>query len=218
MSFKFGILPVTLLQQNCALVWDDETNIGAVIDPGGDVSTIIATVEKMNLTIKDIFLTHGHFDHAGGATELADALKIPVTGPGIEDKFLLDHLVEDGLRYGVSGKNCHPTRWLAHGETIKMGGVAFNVRHCPGHTPGHMVFLSPALKFGFMGDVLFKGSIGRTDLGNYGDYDQLITSIRRELLCLPDDFAFSCGHGPGSTIGSERLTNPFLQGSHTQPA
>lgn len=210
MSFKFGILPVTPLQQNCALVWDDETNIGAVIDPGGDVPRIMDAVGQLKLTIKDIFLTHGHFDHAAGATELANALDVPVTGPGIEDKFLLDHLVEDGVRFGVNGQNCKPARWLSHGETIKMGGVAFNVRHCPGHTPGHMVFLSPAMKFGFVGDVLFKGSIGRTDFGDYGNHAQLVASIERELLVLPDDFTFMCGHGPGSTIGEERKTNPFL--------
>lgn len=211
MSFKFGLLPVTPLQQNCALVWDDETNIGAVIDPGGDVPRIMDVIGQMKLTIKDIFLTHGHFDHAGGAAELAKALNISVTGPGIEDKFLLDRLATDGLNYGVPGQNCEPGRWLTHGETIKMAGVAFNVRHCPGHTPGHMVFLSPALKFGFLGDVLFKGSVGRTDFGGYGDHEQLIASIERELLPLPDDFAFTCGHGPGSTIGEERQTNPFLQ-------
>ena len=212
MSFKFGLLPVTPLQQNCALVWDDETNSGAVIDPGGDVPRIMDVITQMKLTIKDIFLTHGHFDHAGGATELAEKLDIPITGPGIEDEFLLDNLAKDGMRFGLQGQNCKPARWLTHGETIKMGGVAFNVRHCPGHTPGHMVFLSPALKFGFVGDVLFQGSIGRTDLGAYCDHAQLIASIERELLILPDDFAFTCGHGPGSTIGQERLTNPFLQG------
>lgn len=212
MSFKFGILPVTPLQQNCALVWDDETNIGAIIDPGGDVPRIMEVVSQMNLTIKDIFLTHGHFDHACGATELAEALGVSITGPGAEDQFLLDHLEDDGMRYGIQGQNCKPDRFLAHGETIKMGGVAFNVRHCPGHTPGHMVFLSPALKFGFVGDVLFNGSVGRTDFGDYGDHEQLISSIKRELLVLPDDFSFSCGHGPSSTIGHERQSNPFLQG------
>lgn len=211
MSFKFGILPVTPLQQNCSLVWDDETNIGAVIDPGGDVPRIMDVIAHMKVNVQDIFLTHGHFDHAAGATELADALNISVTGPGTEDKFLLDRLAEDGVSYGVAGKNCQPGRWLTHGETIKMAGVAFNVRHCPGHTPGHMVFLSPALKFGFVGDVLFKGSVGRTDFGDYGNHEQLIASIERELLVLPDSFAFSCGHGPGSTIGEERHTNPFLR-------
>lgn len=213
MSFKFGIIPVTPLQQNCALVWDDETNVGAVIDPGGDVSQILSAIAQMKLTVKDIFLTHGHFDHAAGANELAKALNATITGPGIEDKFLLDNLDHDGLAYGVPGQNCQPDRWLTHGETIKIAGVAFNVRHCPGHTPGHMVFLSPALKIGFVGDVLFKGSIGRTDFGDYGNHEQLIASIERELLVLPDDFAFSCGHGAGSTIGFERQTNPFLQGA-----
>lgn len=211
MSFKFGIIPVTPLQQNCAIVWDDENNVGAVIDPGGDVPRILDVVAQMNLNIKDIFLTHGHFDHAAGANELAKALDIPVTGPGIEDKFLLDNLADDGASYGVPGQNCQPERWLAHDETIRMGGVTFNVRHCPGHTPGHMVFLSPALKFGFVGDVLFKGSVGRTDFGDYGNHDQLLTSIKNELLTLPDDFTFSCGHGPSSTIGEERRSNPFLQ-------
>lgn len=212
MSFKFGIIPVTPFQQNCALVWDDETNIGAVIDPGGDLPQIMRAIGQMQLTVKDIFLTHGHFDHAAGANELAKTLNASITGPGIEDKFLLDNLDHDGVAYGVAGQNCQPDRWLKHGETIKMAGVAFNVRHCPGHTPGHMVFLSPALKIGFVGDVLFKGSIGRTDFGDYGNHEQLIASIERELLPLPDDFVFSCGHGPGSTIGVERQTNPFLQG------
>lgn len=212
MSFKFGIVPVTPFQQNCALVWDDETNQAAVIDPGGDIPRILGAITQMKLTIKDIFLTHGHFDHAGGAAELAKTLGVSVTGPGIEDKFLLDSLDHDGIAYGVPGQNCQPARWLMHGETIKMGGVAFNVRHCPGHTPGHMVFLSPALKFGFVGDVLFNGSIGRTDFGDYGDQARLLTSIEQELLTLPDDFAFSCGHGPSSTIGFERQNNPFLQG------
>lgn len=212
MSFKFGIVPVTPFQQNCALVWDDETNQGAVIDPGGDVPRILDAVNQLNLTIKDIFLTHGHFDHAGGATELATKLGVSVTGPGIEDKFLLDNLDRDGVAYGVSGQKCQPARWLTHGETIKMGGVTFNVRHCPGHTPGHMVFLSPALKFGFVGDVLFKGSVGRTDFGDYGNHEQLIASIEQELLTLPDDFEFSCGHGSSSRIGFERQNNPFLQG------
>ena len=212
MNFKFGLLPVTPLQQNCALVWDDDTKIGAVIDPGGDVQLILDAIKQMQLTVTDIFLTHGHFDHAGGAMELAKVLDITVTGPGIEDKFLLDHLAEDGMRYGIDGQNCQPGSWLAHGDTIKMGGMTFNVRHCPGHTPGHMVFLCPTLKLGFVGDVLFNGSVGRTDLGDYGDHQQLLTSIERELLTLPDDFTFMCGHGPGSTIGRERQSNPFLQG------
>lgn len=211
MSFKFGLLPVTPLQQNCALVWDDETKQAAVIDPGGDLPQIRAAVERLGLKVTDIFLTHGHFDHAGGAAELAKALNVAVTGPGVEDKFLLDRLAEDGIAYGVPGQNCTPATWLKEGDVITLGGAAFEVKHCPGHTPGHMVFISTALKFGFLGDVLFRESIGRTDFGNYGNHDQLIASIKKNLLTLPDDFEFVCGHGPGSNIGHERRHNPFLR-------
>lgn len=211
MSFKFGLLPVTPLQQNCAIVWDDESMDAAVIDPGGDVPQILAVIERFGLKVKDIFLTHGHFDHAGGATELAEALGVSVTGPGIEDKFLLDGLAQDGLAYGVPGQNCTPAKWLQHDDTITLGGERFEVKHCPGHTPGHMVFLSPTLKFGFLGDVLFQGSIGRTDFGGYGNHAQLIASIKKNLLTLPYDFEFVCGHGPGSNIAYELDNNPFLK-------
>ena len=212
MSFKIGIIPVTGFQQNCALVWDDEAKTGAVIDPGGDVPVIMSQINKLGLSITDIFLTHGHIDHAGGATELAGQLGVRITGPGIEDEFLLDGLAEQGRSYGISARNCAPDSWLKAGDTIRLGGEDFEVRHCPGHTPGHMAFLNRLMNFGIVGDVLFRGSIGRTDFGDYGDHDQLIASIERELLVLPDEFSFLCGHGPGSTIGEERRSNPFLQG------
>ncbi len=212
MSFQIGIIPVTAFQQNCALVWDDETKQGAVIDPGGDVPVIMTQINKLGLSITDIFLTHGHIDHAGGAAELAEQLGVRITGPGIEDEFLLDGLQEQGRSYGISARNCAPDVWLKAGDTIRLGGQEFEVRHCPGHTPGHMVFLNRLMNFGIVGDVLFRGSIGRTDFGDYGDHEQLIASIERELLVLPDDFSFLCGHGPGSTIGEERRSNPFLQG------
>lgn len=210
MSFKIGIIPVTPFQQNCTLVWDDETKSGAVIDPGGDVSLIKEQIDKLGLSISEIFLTHGHIDHAGGAGELSEQLDVRIVGPGIEDKFLLDDLAAQGARYGLKARDCHPDRWLQQGDVITMGGEAFQVRHCPGHTPGHMVFLSKPLNFGIVGDVLFRGSVGRTDLGDYGDHEQLIASIQRELLVLPDEFSFLCGHGTGSTIGAERQSNPFL--------
>ncbi|GAN79464.1 MBL fold metallo-hydrolase [Acidocella aminolytica] len=210
MSFKIGIIPVTPFQQNCTLVWDDETKSGAVIDPGGDVSLIKDQIDKLGLSISEIFLTHGHIDHAGGAGELSEQLDARIVGPGIEDKFLLDDLAAQGARYGLKARDCHPDRWLQQGDIITMGGEAFQVRHCPGHTPGHMVFLSKPLNFGIVGDVLFRGSVGRTDLGDYGDHEQLIASIQRELLVLPDEFSFLCGHGTGSTIGAERQSNPFL--------
>ena len=212
MSFKIGIIPVTGFQQNCALAWDDETKQGAVIDPGGDVPVIMSQINKLGLSITDIFLTHGHIDHAGGAAELAEKLGVRITGPGIEDEFLLDRLQEQGRAYGISARNCAPDVWLKAGDTIRLGGQKFEVRHCPGHTPGHMVFLNRLMNFGIVGDVLFRGSIGRTDFGEYGDHEQLIASIERELLVLPDEFSFLCGHGPGSSIGAERQSNPFLHG------
>ena len=212
MSFQIGIIPVTAFQQNCALAWDDETKQGAVIDPGGDVPVIMSQINKLGLSITDIFLTHGHIDHAGGAAELAEKLGVRITGPGIEDEFLLDRLQEQGRAYGISARNCAPDVWLKAGDTIRLGGQKFEVRHCPGHTPGHMVFLNRLMNFGIVGDVLFRGSIGRTDFGEYGDHEQLIASIERELLVLPDEFSFLCGHGPGSSIGAERQSNPFLHG------
>ncbi len=211
-NFKVGIVPVTPFQQNCALVWDETTRQAAVIDPGGDVPLIRGQIERLELDVTGIFLTHGHFDHAGGAAELAAALGIPIQGPGIEDEFLLGDLEGQGRKFGIPAQNCAPDAWLSHGDEITLGGETFAVRHCPGHTPGHMVFLSRALNFGIVGDVLFRGSVGRTDFPGYGDIEQLIAAIKRELLVLPDDFSFICGHGPGSTIGAERRTNPFLQG------
>lgn len=210
MSIKVAIIPVTAFQQNCALVWDDDTKIGVVIDPGGDVAKIKEAIDKLGLSITEIFLTHGHIDHAGGAMELAQALDVRIIGPGIDDKFLLDQLAENGARFGIRAQNCKPDRWLVDGDVINLGGEDFEVRHAPGHTPGHMVFLSKKLNFGFVGDVLFQGSVGRTDLGDYGNHEQLIASIKNVLLTLPDDFSFLCGHGPGSNIGVERRSNPFL--------
>jgi glyoxylase-like metal-dependent hydrolase (beta-lactamase superfamily II) len=212
MALQVGLVPVTAFQQNCAIVWDDETKLGAVIDPGGDVPRIQAAIEKTGAQITDIFVTHGHFDHASGAAELSELLDVRIVGPSIEDKFLLDDLETSGLKYGIKGRNCRPDHWLKDGEIVHIAGVAFEVRHCPGHTPGHVVFISHAQKFGIFGDVLFHGSIGRTDLGHYGNHEQLIQSITTKLLTLPDDFSFICGHGAGSTIGVERRSNPFLQG------
>jgi glyoxylase-like metal-dependent hydrolase (beta-lactamase superfamily II) len=212
MALKVGIVPVTAFQQNCALVWDDETMLGAVVDPGGDVERIRAAITKLGISVTDIFITHGHMDHAGGAAELSEALDVRITGPAIEDKFLLDGMASAGRKYGLISRNCTPDRWVKDGETVLMAGAAFEVRHCPGHTPGHVVYISHENGFGIFGDVLFHGSIGRTDLGDYGNYEQLIGSIRAKLLTLPDDLAFTCGHGPGSTIGEERRGNPFLQG------
>jgi hydroxyacylglutathione hydrolase len=210
MALQVGVIPVTGLQQNCTLLWDDETLEAVMVDPGGNIPRLQAALEKTGTKLKIIYLTHGHTDHAGGAMELSELTGAPIIGPHISDEFLLQEMEQTAAIYRMSARNCTPSRYLTDGETVDMAGVKFEVRHCPGHTPGHVVYLDLEGGFGIMGDVLFKGSIGRTDLGTYGNYEQLMASIRDKLLPLPDDFAFTCGHGPGSTIGSERLFNPFL--------
>lgn len=210
MALQVAVIPVTGFQQNCTLLWDDETLEAAMVDPGGNIPRLQAALEKTGAKLNMIYLTHGHTDHAGGATELSELTGAPIIGPHVGDEFLLQEMEESAAMYRMKARNCTPSRYLADGETVTMAGVNFEVRHCPGHTPGHVVYLDLEGGFGIMGDVLFKGSIGRTDFGNYGNYEQLMASIRDKLLVLPDDFAFTCGHGPGSTIGSERLFNPFL--------
>lgn len=210
-SLKAAILPVTPLQQNCTLMYDEDSLKGAVFDPGGDVDRIIEVVGKAGFEVEKIFLTHGHFDHAGGAAELKEKLGVPIEGPHQADKFLLDSLQETGAEYGISdARNVTPDRWLDEGDTVTFGPFTFNVRHCPGHAPGHVVFIQEELRISQVGDVLFKGSIGRTDF-SYGDHAALIDAIKTKLLPLGDDMAFICGHGPPGTIGQERQTNPFIQ-------
>jgi glyoxylase-like metal-dependent hydrolase (beta-lactamase superfamily II) len=210
MSLQVTIIPVTPYQQNCALVWDSETKSAAVVDPGGDVPRIIAAIEKAGVTVTEIFLTHGHLDHAGGAAELAKHLGVRITGPGVEDKFLLESNAKAGAKMGFAAQDCTPDAWLVEGDKITLGGAVFDVLHCPGHTPGHMVFINHEAKFGIMGDVLFRNSVGRTDFP-YCDTQALIGAIKTKLMVLPDDFTFICGHGVGSTIGAERRSNPFIR-------
>ena len=206
------IIPVTPFQQNCTLLWCTDTNIGTVIDPGGDVLEILNAVRKAKVDVKHIWLTHGHVDHVGGAAQLRDELKVPITGPHLADKFLLDHVVESGGRFGISGlRNVTPDQWLSEGDTVSVGNLNFSIYHCPGHSPGSVVFFNDAMRFAIMGDVLFNGSIGRTDMPG-GDHETLLASIRDKVLPLGDDVGFICGHGPGSNIGHERRTNPFLNG------
>jgi hydroxyacylglutathione hydrolase len=211
MSMKAAIIPVTPLQQNCALLWDGDTMEGVVIDPGGDAEWIAERVAEHQVKVVHILLTHGHIDHAGGAARLKRLLGgVPVIGPGVEDKFLLDDLPTSGQRFGITDAEAvTPDRWLADHETITLAGRAFSVLHCPGHTPGHMVFVDAPGKVAIVGDVLFRGSIGRTDFP-YGDHAALVMAIRTKLWPLGDDIAFLCGHGPGSTFGTERRTNPFV--------
>ncbi len=207
------IIPVTPFRQNCTLLWCEATRDGVVIDPGGDIPLVRAAIEKAGVTVGRIWLTHGHIDHVGGAAELRDALKVPILGPHVADKFLLDHVVESGRHYGMTGmRDFFPDRWLDDGDRVELGKLAFDVLHCPGHSPGSVVFFNAEIGFAHVGDVLFNGSVGRTDLPG-GSRDVLIKSITDKLLPLGDDVAFICGHGPGSTIGHERASNPFLTGN-----
>ncbi len=210
-SMKAAVVPVTPFAQNCSVVWCEETGQGAVVDPGGDLDRVLATVAENDVTVEKILLTHGHIDHAGGAAELKDKLGVDIEGPHEGDRFLLDSLVETAAEYGIQGaRNVTPDRWLKEGDTASFGPFTFAIRHCPGHAPGHVVFIQEELRISQVGDVLFKGSIGRTDFP-YGDHDALIDAIKTKLLPLGDDMAFVCGHGPPGTIGEERQTNPFLQ-------
>jgi hydroxyacylglutathione hydrolase len=205
------IIPVTPFQQNCAVLWDDGSKRAVVVDPGGDVDRILAVIGEAGAEVERIWLTHGHLDHAGGAADLQEALHgVPVEGPDLRDEFLLQGLEEQGRNFGFAMRNVAPDRWLREGDAAALGEHRFDVLHCPGHTPGHVVFVNHAARFALVGDVLFQGSIGRTDFP-YGDHAALIRAITEKLLPLGDDFAFLCGHGPGSTIRTERHSNPFLR-------
>jgi glyoxylase-like metal-dependent hydrolase (beta-lactamase superfamily II) len=205
-----GIVPVTPFQQNCAILFDDETKRGVVVDPGGDVERILAALKDNGITAEAIWITHGHIDHAGGAMELKEALGVDIVGPHEADKFLLDNLETQASRYGMASvRNCVPDRFLSEGETVSFGDHLFEVLHCPGHAPGHVVFYNRAAGFAHVGDVLFHGSVGRTDLPG-GDHAALMASIKEKLLPLGDDIGFLCGHGPGGRFGEERRGNPFL--------
>ncbi|MGZ8323283.1 MAG: MBL fold metallo-hydrolase, partial [Rhodoplanes sp.] len=186
------------------------TKKAAVVDPGGDLDRIREAVAQNGVTVEKIILTHGHIDHAGGAAELREELGVPIEGPHEADRFLLDRLAEQGQVYGFPARAVTPDRWLNEGDTVSVGDVTLDVLHCPGHSPGSIVFYNPAQRFALVGDVLFQGSIGRTDLPG-GDYDTLMRSIKNKLLPLGDDVVFVCGHGPTSTFGRERASNPFLR-------
>lgn len=209
---QVGIIPVTAFQQNCSIVHCEKTNKAAVVDPGGDVEQLLAYIEQEGVEVDKILITHAHIDHAGATSELVRALKVPVIGPHREDEFLIQSLAAQGMMFGLpSAEPFVPDRWLEQGDVVEVGEERFEVRHCPGHTPGHVVFFNPARKFVLVGDVLFDGSIGRTDLPR-GDHATLLNSLRTQILTLPDDTTFLPGHGPTSTIGAQRKTNPFLRG------
>jgi len=211
-KLKVLIIPVTPFQQNCSLVYDEAAKTGAVVDPGGDVPQILKAVRQSGVKIEKILLTHGHIDHAGGAAELREELGVKIEGPNKEDLFLLDNLPDSGAKFGMAGvRAVVPDRWLAEGDEVTVGGLVFDIFEAPGHTPGSVVFYNSENRFALMGDVLFQGSIGRTDLPR-GDHAALLKSIREKVLPLGDDVVFLPGHGPAGKIGEERLSNPFLTG------
>ncbi|MBL8788880.1 MAG: MBL fold metallo-hydrolase [Rhizobiales bacterium] len=210
-TFRVAVIPVTGFQQNCSLVYDNVSKRGAVVDPGGDVDMIMEAIGKMGLTIEKILLTHGHIDHAGGAAELRERLGVKIEGPHEGDKFLLDSLPQSGARYGMlTAREVTPDRWLTDGDDVEVAGFRFAIIHAPGHSPGSVVFFNAANRFALMGDVLFQGSIGRTDLPG-GSHETLLESIEKKVLPLGDDVVFLPGHGSASSIGDERQGNPFLR-------
>ncbi|MEP9358969.1 MBL fold metallo-hydrolase [Sphingomonas sp. KR3-1] len=209
---RAAVIPVTPLQQNCSLLWCTETMRGAFVDPGGDLDKLRAAAKQHNVTIEKILVTHGHIDHCGAAGEFAKELGVPLEGPHEADRFWIARLDEDGRNYGIRGTVFEPDRWLEQGDQVTIGNLVLDVYHCPGHTPGHVVFHHPESKFATVGDVLFQGSIGRTDFP-MGNHQDLIDAITTRLWPLGDETVFVPGHGPLSNFGHERKTNPYVADS-----
>lgn len=204
------IVPVTPFEQNCSIIWCDKTRKAAVVDPGGDLDRIHAAADKLGVTIEKILITHGHIDHAGGTAKLARELGVPVEGPQEEDRFWIAGMPQQSKMFGFPDvESFEPGRWLNDGDTVTVGAETLQVIHAPGHTPGHVVFFHPGSRLAIVGDVLFAGSIGRTDFPR-GDHATLIASIREKLFPLGDDVTFVPGHGPRSTFGDERADNPYV--------
>lgn len=209
-SMKCAIVPVTSFQQNCSILVCEETRRAALVDPGGDVPRLRDALAKLDVTLEKVFLTHGHMDHCGAADTVRKEFGVPIEGPQREDKFWIDQIAESARMFGLPPASpFEPDRWLEDGDTISFGNQTLSVHFCPGHTPGHVVFYHAGEQLAFVGDVLFQGSIGRTDFPR-GDYDTLVHSIREKLWPLGDDVRFVPGHGPTSTFGEERQHNPFV--------
>jgi len=204
------IAPVTPLQQNCTIVWCVKTNKAAIIDPGGEVPRLMAALQEQNLTLEKIWITHGHLDHAGGTAAIKELTGVPIEGPHPDDQFWIDDIGTSGAKWGMpEARPFTPDRWLQDGDRVTLGETEFEVIHCPGHTPGHVVFFHRQARFAQVGDVLFQGSIGRTDFPR-GNHQDLIDAITGKLWPLGDDVRFVPGHGPMSSFGQERKTNPFV--------
>lgn len=207
---KAQIVPVTSFAQNCSIIWCDETMEGALVDPGGDPEKLLAQVDKLGIKLTKLLLTHGHLDHAGGAADIKAKLGLPIIGPHKEDKFWLDQIEDHAAQYGMTGlKCCVPDEWLNDGDSVDVGNVTLEVYHTPGHTPGHVILFDRTHRVAFVGDVLFKGSVGRTDFPR-GDTQTLLNAIQQKLWPLGNDVTFVPGHGPLSTFGAERQSNPFV--------
>ena len=212
------ITPVTPLQQNCTTVWCTATKKAVVIDPGGSVDQILRDIAQHGLTLDAIWLTHGHLDHAAGAADMRDQSGVQIIGPHRDDEFWLDSLPQQGQRWGIpDARAFKPDRWLDQDDVLTLGETTWEVHHCPGHTPGHVIFFNRAARFAQIGDVLFKGSIGRTDFPR-SDHAALLHSISSRLWPLGDDVTFVPGHGPVSTFGEERRTNPYVSDRAIQAA
>jgi glyoxylase-like metal-dependent hydrolase (beta-lactamase superfamily II) len=210
---RYLTVPVTAFQQNCSIVWCDQTQAAAVIDPGGDLPELLAEVDRLGLKLEQIWLTHAHIDHAGGTGTLARERGLPIIGPHPGDQYWIDGLAQQSRMFGFPpAEPFTPTRWLADGDSVQIGQSTLAVRHCPGHTPGHVVFHSAEIDRCFVGDVLFAGSIGRTDFPG-GDHDTLIASITQRLWPMGDETVFIPGHGPESSFGRERRSNPYVRGT-----
>ncbi len=208
-KLQFAIVPVTPFVQNCSVVWCAETKLAAVVDPGGDLDKITQIIEENALELDKILITHAHLDHAGGTAQLARSTGVPIVGPHKADQFWIDALPEQCMQFGFEGETFTPDQWLEHGDQVSLGTLLFDVVHCPGHTPGHVVFVERSQNFAMVGDVIFQGSIGRSDFPQ-GNHQDLVRSIRNRLFPLGDAIRFIPGHGPMSTFGQERQTNPFV--------
>jgi len=206
---RVAIIPVTPLQQNCSLLWCTKTMRGAFVDPGGDLDLLKRALDQTGVTLEKVLVTHGHLDHCGLAGELAQEMGVPLEGPHEDDRFWIEGLDADSSRWGMEAASFEPDRWLKEGDSVTVGDLVLDVYHCPGHTPGHVIFYHAPSRFAIVGDVLFQGSVGRTDLPK-GDFPQLVSSITGKLWPLGDDVTFVPGHGPTSTFGQERRTNPFV--------